>query len=82
MTELDEDESSGPTIEHVPGRCGGRAVIAGTRMPVWCLARHPLIVCRKFWPHLTDAQIRAAHHYARTHREEIERDLREQECED
>lgn len=82
MKEDTRSDVTSQDIEHRPGVCGGRAVIAGTRMPVWCLARHPFIVCQKLWPHLTEAQIRSAHYYASTHREEIEQDIRDQECDD
>ena len=65
-------------IEHVDGRCGGRAVLVGTRMPVWCLSRLTPQEARIMYPHLTSEQIEAAHSYAAAHVEEIANDIREQ----
>ena len=65
-------------IEHVPGRCGGRAVLVGTRMPVWCLSRLTPTEARTMYPHLTAEQIEAAHSYAKAHVNEITNDIREQ----
>jgi uncharacterized protein (DUF433 family) len=60
-------------VEHVPGRCGGCAVLVGTRMPVWCLARLSPKQIRLFYPHLTEEQIKAAKAYAKEHPDEIAR---------
>ena len=65
-------------VEHVPGRCGGRAVLVGTRMPIWCLSRLTRDEARSFYPHLSDAQIDAATEYARAHPDEMARDIAEQ----
>jgi len=67
-------------VERVPGVCGGRAVLTGTRMPVWCLARLSVLHIRAFYPHLTQEQIEAAKRYASEHPEEIARDTRENAC--
>lgn len=64
-------------VEHVPGKCGERAVLTGTRMPVWCLARLTLKQARTMYPHLTDEQIVAAHSYAKNHPDEIAKDILE-----
>jgi len=65
-------------IEHVKGRCGGRAVVAGTRMTVWGLSRLTPKEALTLYPHLTEEQIFAAHAYAAAHPEEIAKDIREQ----
>ncbi len=69
----------GNGVEHVPGVCGGSAVLVGTRMPVWCLSRMPPDQARLHYPHLTDEQIVAAHRYAKAHPEEMARDIQENE---
>ena len=76
-----------PTVTHTPDVCGGRACIANTRMPVWTL--------QAFWnvgtsdaellasyPSLSASQLQHAREYIRSHKDEIERDLREQEADD
>ena len=72
----------GDGVEHVPGVCGGSAVLVGTRMPVWCLSRLSVEEIHEHYPHLTDKQIAAAHAYAAEHPDEIARDIAEQESDD
>lgn len=67
-------------IEKVPGRCGGRAVVAGTRVRVsvivWC-HRHGMVIDEilRQYPRLRTADIYDALAYAADHPEEIEADL-------
>ena len=69
-------------VEHVPGRCGGRAVLVGTRMPIWCLSRLTREEARSLYPHLSDEQLDAAVTYARRHPLEMARDIADQRDED
>lgn len=69
-------------VEHVPGRCGGRAVLVDTRMPIWCLSRLTVQQIRESYPHLTQAQITDARLYAAEHPEEMARDIAENERDD
>jgi uncharacterized protein (DUF433 family) len=67
-------------IEKAPGRCGGRAVVADTRIRVsvilWC-HRHGMTVddILRQYPRLRIADIYDALAYAADHPEEIEADL-------
>lgn len=67
-------------IEKVPGRCGGRAVIAGTRIRVsvvlWC-HRHGMTVDEilRQYPRLRASDVYDALAYAADHPDEIEADL-------
>ncbi|MBN1442789.1 MAG: DUF433 domain-containing protein [Planctomycetes bacterium] len=67
-------------IEKVPGRCGGRAVVAGTRIRVAVVLacyRQGMTVeeILKEYPHLRPADVHDALAYAYEHAEEIEADL-------
>lgn len=69
-----------PHIVKVPGVCGGRATIRGTRVPVWVLAGyarqgHSAADLQRLYPHLPLAQIYDALSYWQDHSEEIEADL-------
>jgi uncharacterized protein (DUF433 family) len=68
-------------VEHVPGRCGGRAVLVGTRMPIWCLSRMSIEQIRSAYPHLTEQQIHDGRLYAAEHTEEMAQDIADQESE-
>jgi uncharacterized protein (DUF433 family) len=67
-------------IEKVAGRCGGRAVVAGTRIRVgvilWC-HRHGMTVDEilRQYPRLLTADAYDALAYAADHPDEIEADL-------
>jgi len=73
-----------PGIESTPGVCGGEACIIRTRIPVWILDRArqlgtgeaELLRC---YPTLRAEDLANAWAYVRSHREEIERDCRENE---
>ena len=67
-------------IEHVPDRCGGRAVVAGTRIRV-----SVILTCHRWgmtveeivaqYPHLRPSDVHDALAYAFDHPAEIEADL-------
>lgn len=67
-------------IEKVPGRCGGRAVVAGTRIRVAIILscyRQGMTVeeILQNYPHLRPADVHDALAYASDHAEEIESDI-------
>lgn len=69
-------------IEKRRGVCGGRAVIAGTRIPVWLIfkryrAGETLEEIQQAYPQVTPAQIFAALSHAFDHLEEITKDIEE-----
>ncbi len=69
-------------VEKRRGVCGGRAVIAGTRIPVWLIfkryrAGETLEELQEAYPTLTPAQILDALGYAFDHIEEIAKDIEE-----
>ena len=73
-------------IQKTPGKCGGRACIRHTRIPVWSLvvARHRLRksdteLLRYFVTPLSADDIQAAWTYYDQNREEIEHDIQENE---
>jgi uncharacterized protein (DUF433 family) len=78
------------TIERItktPGICGGRACIRGHRIPVWGLVRYrqlgmsvPEIIGT--YPSLETADLECAWEYYSINREEIDRDIQENEQED
>ena len=71
-----------PHIVCVPGVCGGRPVIHGTRIAVWLVAGwfrqgYTPEEIQKMYPQLTLAQIHDALSYYYDHQAEIEEDIRE-----
>ncbi|MBI2925950.1 MAG: DUF433 domain-containing protein [Verrucomicrobia bacterium] len=71
-----------PGVEKTPGVCGGSACIAGTRIPVWGLeeARRLGATEAKLlvsYPTLRAEDLANAWAYVQVHREEIDRDMRE-----
>lgn len=67
-------------VEKVPGRCGGRAVVAGTRIRVAIILacyRQGMTVeeILQEYPHLRPADVHDALAYAYDHADEIEADL-------
>ena len=85
MPQPDTAEPLHPYVVRTPGTCGGRARIDGSRIAVWFVAR--LIVQggltpEEFvdeYPGVGLAEVHDALAFFRDHREEIERDLREEE---
>jgi len=72
-------------IEQTPGTCGGKPRIAGTRIKVSLIAilsernRMTPDEVVEAYPHLTLAQVHAALSYYWEHRDEIEREIREEQ---
>lgn len=67
-----------------PGVCGGKACLEGTRMPIWAIegarrAGQNVNEILSSYPHLSTTSILEAWEYADNNREEIERDLQEQD---
>lgn len=71
-----------PGIEKTMGVCGGSACIAGTRIPVWGLEEARRLGAKEAelltsYPALCAENLANAWAYFEAHREEIERDIRE-----
>ena len=71
-----------PGIEKTPGVCGGSACIAGTRIPVWGLEEARRLGAMEAellvsYPTLRAEDLANAWAYVQGHREEIDRDIRE-----
>jgi uncharacterized protein (DUF433 family) len=85
MASIDVLRTEQSWIRKTPGRCGGRACIRDTRIPVWSLvvARRLGVsdadLLRYFVTPLTPADVEAAWAYYGQHSEEIEADIRENE---
>jgi uncharacterized protein (DUF433 family) len=74
-----------PGIESAPGVCGGEARIVRTRIPVWVLEQGRRLGTSeadllRSYPTLRAEDIAAAWAYARSHREEIENAISENEA--
>jgi uncharacterized protein (DUF433 family) len=76
---------TGEFIVKTPGTCGGEPRIAGTRIKVkhiftWIerMGNTPAKIVAEF-PHLTISQVQAAVEYYRSHRDEILRDIQNEE---
>ena len=73
-----------PGIESRPGVCGGEACIVRTRIPVWVLVRARQLGASdaeilRCYPSLRAEDLADAWAYYRSHREEIDREIRENE---
>src|SRR5687767_10946516 len=74
-----------PGIDDAPGVCGGAACIARTRVPVWVLeharragaAEADLL---RSYPMLRAEDLTNAWAYVRSHRDEIDREIRENQA--
>jgi len=74
-----------PGIESTPGVCGGEPCVVRTRIPVWVLeqarrlgtSEADLLRC---YPTLRAEDLTNAWAYVRSHREEIEQQIRENEA--
>ena len=71
-------------IVKVPGVCGGRATIAGSRMPVWGLEVARRAGCSnqrilQMYPSISKAQLLAAWRWVKSHKTEIDHDIAENE---
>ena len=73
-----------PGVESTPGICGGDPCIVRTRIPVWVLESYRRLGVSeadllKSYPSLRADDLATAWAYVRVHREDIERQLRENE---
>ena len=73
-----------PGIEATPGVCGGDPRIVRTRIPVWSLEQARRVGINeseilRSYPTLTAEDLTHAWGYVRAHREEIERQIQENE---
>jgi uncharacterized protein (DUF433 family) len=80
--ELSDDS---PGIERTSGICGGSARIAGTRIPVWTLVEYKKLGANdaellRAYPTLSAENLINAWHYYRTHAQEIEQEIHENEA--
>ncbi len=74
-----------PGIESTPGVCGGDPCIVRTRIPVWVLANYRRLGATdaellRMYPTLRAEDLVNAGAYARSHRDEIEQQIRENEA--
>ncbi len=83
-----EEDTATPLIVHTPGVVGGRARIAGHRMPVWLFelyrrgGKASVAELLEMYPQLNEEEIQAAWDYADTHRQEIDQDIQDQAMSD
>ncbi len=73
-----------PGIEHSSGICGGNARIAGTRIPIWTLVQYQKLGANeadllRAFPTLRAENLANAWAYYRTHKDEIEQQILENE---
>ena len=72
-------------VQKTPDVCGGDACIRHTRIPVWLLVRSQELdmseqrIRESFDPPLSQTDLEAAWEYYRSHREEIQGNIRENE---
>ena len=74
-------------IAKTPGVCGGRACVHGHRIPVWGLVRYRQLELSeaeilRAYPSIIAADLDAAWEYYAANRDEIDRDIRENEDDD
>jgi uncharacterized protein (DUF433 family) len=79
-------ESTGayPGIDTIEGVCGGDPIIVRTRIPVWALERARRLGSTeadllRLYPGLRAEDLASAWAYVRTHRDEIDRQIRDNE---
>ena len=83
QTGLSEQATEHPYITRVPGILSGRPIIRGSRIPVWQVAEaiiHRGETVENYvadHPHLTPAKIHDAMSYYFDHRDEIEKEIAE-----
>lgn len=73
-----------PGIENTPGVCGGEACVVRTRIPVWILEQARRLGVGESellhsYPSLRAGDLANAWAYVRSHREEIDRQIRDNE---
>ena len=69
-------------IEKTPGVCGGRARIAGTRIPVWVVVEVALRAVAAAYPKIRLSQVVEALEYAYKNQDEVQQDIRDNRLED
>ena len=86
MAAIAEQLRSHAYVVVTPGMCGGRARIAGTRLPVWMVVSEIIRggeAPEEFveaYPHVSLAQVYDALSFYYDHRADVDRDLRDQEA--
>lgn len=78
----DRFKNEGRGITKTPGICGGRACVAGTRMPVWSLVYHRFLGFTDWeilynFPTMTPGDLKNAWRYYEANKTEIDNDIRE-----
>ena len=78
-------EDTPPGTEITAGVCGGAACLAGTRIPVWTLEQYRRLGASEAdlltaYPSLRAEDLVNAWAYVRSHQDEIERQIRENEA--
>lgn len=73
-----------PGIDSIPGVCGGEPCIVRTRIPIWVLVRARLLGTTeadmlRCYPNLRAEDLANAWAYYRAHRDEIDRQIEENE---
>jgi len=81
---VQELDDAFPGIDSTPGVCGGEACIVRTRVPVWALEQSRRLGMSedellRSYPSLRAEDLVNAWAYVRSHRAEIETDIRENE---
>jgi uncharacterized protein (DUF433 family) len=79
-----EPSKAYPGIDTIDGVCGGEPIIVRTRIPVWVLEQAQRLGSReadllRLYPGLRAADLASARAYVRAHRDEIDRQIRENE---
>jgi uncharacterized protein (DUF433 family) len=74
-----------PGIENVPGVCGGNPSIVRTRIPIWVLEQYRQLGASdadllRAYPTLRAEDLANAWAYVRSHRDEIQQQIRENEA--
>ena len=86
ITDTVATQTEHPYIVRVPGVCGGRPIVRGSRVAVWHIARlfkagYTVDEIEQEYPHLPPAGIYDALSYYLDHQEEIECDIAENRVE-
>ena len=79
-----ESKNAYPGIDTIDGACGGEPVIVRTRIPVWALEQARRLGSTeadllRLYPALRAEDLASAWAYVRAHRDEIDRQIRDNE---
>ncbi|MGH9345624.1 MAG: DUF433 domain-containing protein [Vicinamibacterales bacterium] len=79
-----ESRDAYPGIDTIDGVCGGEPVIVGTRVPVWVLEQARRVGSTepdllRLYPGVRPEDLASAWAYVRSHRDEIDRQIRDNE---